>query len=680
MYVQTRLLEEPPQSPKKQRRCCPKSRCGKVLLSGFLLLFVLGLTGGGIAAYYVHDVWTRTPDISTLQERDAGKSSLVYAADGSRLGYIHSDTLRFPVDFEQVPTYLRQATVAIEDRRFYEHDGVDWKGVARALYRDVRSRQKREGASTLTMQLVRNLYISNEKSISRKIAEAKLAREMEKQHSKRWILWKYLNNVPYGTAGGQELIGVQAASRAYFDKPVEKLTLAETALLAGLPQSPSLDNPFVSKENARQRRNEVLDAMERSGYITPSEAEKAKAKKVRVRPNDFYNQKAESYVFDYVRQQLINRFGEEKVRSGGLKVYTTIQPSLQRKARAAIAGQLGQKGDPAAAIVSIDAQTGYIKTMVSSTSYSQSKFNLATQGRRQPGSTFKPFVLLTAMRKHQANPETTYYNSRPLDFTDPVYGPIKVATDDDRYYGAVNLSESLIHSDNSVYQQLTLDVTPQSVRATARSMGITSKLEANPAIGLGGLKTGVSPLEMTSAYATLANRGTYVKPVIVRKVSFPDGSSKRLYRERKHRSFSTGVAKVVTDILQENVKRGTGTKAQMKCPAAGKTGTTDNFKDAWFAGYTPDTATVVWVGYPGKSTPMTNVHGITVFGGTFPAGIWHDYMQEAVVDCKSFIGNRASSLHTYCSKYSTCAGQQPYEPVPQQDLQVIQPTTPVTTP
>ena len=597
------------------------------------VLVTLGLIAVGGAVTWVISVANSAPELRELKPLNQGATSVVYAADGSRLGFIQSDVLRTPVPANVIPTSLKNATVAVEDRRFFVHKGVDFEGVVRAGVKNLESRKTVEGGSTLTMQLVKNLYTGNrQKDFKRKIREAKLAEELENAHpgivGKRWIRDKYLNNVPYGTVGGQTAVGVQAAARTYFNKPVARLTLAESALLAGLPQAPSEYNPFDAPQVALARRNDVLRRMRDQRFITAATAAKAMAEPLGVEHSRYYTERREGYFFDFVKSELIKRYGVERVRTGGLRINTTVDLKLQKQARAAIASQLNQPGDPSSAIVTIDPSNGYIKAMASSARYGDSKFNLAAQGHRQPGSTFKVMVLMTALRKG-VDPEKTTYVSKRLKFTDPTWGPIDVQTYSNTYIGRANLVQATLKSDNSIYEQLDLDLGPKEVAQTAHDMGIKSPLEGYPAEGLGGLKVGVSPLEMANAYATIASGGWRNRATAITKVSFPDGRSDDWGKPRRHKAFSDGVTAEARKILVKNIQGGTGTGASIGCPAGGKTGTTDNFRDAWFVGFTPKLATAVWVGYPKQQIEMRSVHGISVAGGTFPAAIWGAYMKRA---------------------------------------------------
>jgi penicillin-binding protein 1A len=617
-----------------------------------ILIAVIGLAVLGVVGYVI-GIAASAPNIDSLKPIDKGAVSVVYAANGERLGFIESDEVRTPIPGSQIPQPLKDATIAIEDSRYYKHKGVDYQGVVRAAIKNLRSGKTVQGGSTITMQLVRNLYISQERTFARKIREAKLAQELEDRHSKRWILDEYLNDVPYGTVGGRTAIGAESGARTFFDKEAKDLTLPEAALLAGLPQAPSLYNPFLAPRAARERRAEVLDAMLKQRMITPAQAAAAKASPLGVKQNNYYTAKKEGYFFDYVKSELIEKYGINTVRRGGLKIYTTIEPKLQDEARQAIAGRLYESGDPASAIVSIDPKTGYIRAMASSVKYGDSQFNLAAQGRRQPGSTFKVMVLMTALRKG-VDPNSTYYTSRPLDLQTE-YGPWKVSTYSNSYGGSMNLVSATLQSDNTVYAQLDLDVGPDAVKQTAKDLGITTKLDGYPAEGLGGLTKGVSPLEMANAYATIANGGWRNKPIAIKKIVFPDGRTVDSGKPQRDKKFRDGTTYEAIDILRQNIQRGTGTAAAIGCPAAGKTGTTDSFNDAWFVGFTPKLATSVWVGYPKAQIEMRSVHGISVAGGTFPAEIWHDYMSKATEGegCPDFASPKESAdLSAYFGRYS----------------------------
>ena len=604
------------------------------VLAAFAAIGALGAVG------YVVSIANSAPDISTIKPKDPGANSIVYASDGkTRLGFITSNILRSPVNSSSIPQAMKDATVAIEDSRFYKHKGVDFEGIVRAAVKNLQSHKDVQGGSTLTMQLIRNLYTGDHKrTFSRKIKEAKLAEDLENLHpglrGKKWVLTKYLNNVPYGTVGGQTAIGVQAAARIFFDKYTHELTLPEAAMLAGLPQAPTDYNPFLYPQRAKARRNDVLRKMAEQHYITQEQAQKAMASGLGTKQTDYYRRHREGYFFDYVKSELIKKYGVDTVRRGGLRVYTTINLKWQKIARAAIAKNLANPGDPSSALVSIDPRNGHILAMASSARYGASYYNLAAQSHRQAGSTFKVMTLMAAIRRGVDINKTTYV-SRPLDFFDKDTGTqIKVQTDDHKYVGRTTLFEALVRSDNTVYQQLDLDVGPDNVTKTAHDMGITSKLYSYPSEGLGAV--GVSPLEMANAYATIASGGYRNRAVGITKVVLSDGKvDTKHWKPHRTKVFTDGQTMEAIKAMQANAQRGTGTRSQFGCDSvAGKTGTTSSFTDAWFDGMVPGLVTAVWVGYPKTTASMYNVPPWgEMFGGTAPTAIWHDFMQQVVKKC-----------------------------------------------
>jgi penicillin-binding protein 1A len=599
-----------------------------------LLVVALGLVAaGGItgAATVGHRC-----DLDRLRPVEIGQNSFVYAADGSLLGSIPAEKNRQPVALNRISKWMRLATIAIEDKRFYEHSGIDLEGIARALAADVRAGRVVEGGSTITQQLVRNLYISSEVTFERKLIEACLAVRLNNRRSKQWILQSYLNTVYYGN----HAYGVQAAAQTYFSKPAWKLTLGQAALLAGLTQAPSVYDPLNKPASALRRRDQVLQAMLANGDITKRQYDEAVGVgQLRLRPGRVYTRIREPYFFSFVRDQLIAQYGANTVRSGGLRVYTTIDRRFQQQARNAILTTLPYRDDPAAAIVSINPGNGAIRAMAAVTPGKRgNQFNLASQARRQAGSTFKTFVLTAAVAEG-VDPDSTYYTSRHFVYQpDPYTEPWEVSTYDRSYLGSVSISRATLSSDNTVFAQLTLDLGPERVAAMAHLLGVRSNLKTKegvyvPSLGLGS--AGVSPLDMASAYATLASGGIYSEPMAIRKVVLPDGTvdtDAGWGKPERRRVIPDWVAAEVTEILEDNIDEGTGTGAGVffDRPAAGKTGTTDDHTDAWFCGYTPTLSTTVWVGYPQAQIPMESVHGISVAGGTFPATIWNLFMRSAI--------------------------------------------------
>jgi penicillin-binding protein 1A len=572
-------------------------------------------------------------NLRSLKEVDIGANTFVYAADGSLLGSIPAEKNREPVEAGDMSIWVRKATIAVEDRRFFAHNGIDVEGIARAAVADVKAGRIVEGGSTITQQLVRNLYISNERTVQRKLKEACLATKLDDAWTKHRILTTYLNQVYYGN----QSYGIEAASQTYFSKPASKLTLSQSALLAGLTQAPSVNNPFATPTRAVNRRNVVLRAMLDTGVIGRARYVKATKSGLGLRPGRLYREIREPYFFGYVRDELIAKYGAAQVRSGGMKVYTTIKPRYQRLAEEAIRDTMTEPTDPAAALISISPRTGAIRAMAAVIpNRPKNEFNLLSQARRQPGSTFKTFVLAAAIEMG-VNPDSTYYVSAPFIHKPHPVGSCEdkswwcVHTYDNTYSGWSSIRSATIASDNAVYAQLTLDVTPEKVAQTARRMGVKSTLTPVPSIGLGSVA--VSPLHLASAYATLAAGGMYAEPMAIRRVVLASGkedASAGWGRPKRRRAISEGTAAVVTRILEQNMQSGTGTRAALGRPAAGKTGTNEEHKDAWFAGYTPDLATTVWIGYTKAEIPMENVHGIAVSGGSFPAEIWRLFMEGAL--------------------------------------------------
>jgi penicillin-binding protein 1A len=608
------------------------------------VIAVLSLAG------YVLAIASTAPDLAELKPVDKGQISVVYAADGSRLGYVQSDILRRVVPWADIPVDLRRATVAIEDERFYKHKGVDLNAIVRAGIKNLESGETVQGGSTITQQLVRALYIKDPKrNFARKIREAKLASELEEEHSKTWILENYLNSVPYGTVDGRTAIGVEAAAVTFFDKHAKNLDLDESALLAGLTQAPSQYNPFRNPQAAIERRNEVLRQMLDNEYITQSEYQDAAAQDLNLKRGRRYEQRREPYFFDYMQEQLIERYGVGVVRRGGLRIHTTINPKMQDVARDAINSYYADPAGPSSAIVAIDPANGKIRAMASSGTYGDRRFNLAAQGHRQPGSAFKTFVLTAAIRKG-IDPDSTTYTSKPLNIDDPEYGKWEVKTFGNSYIGTVSLTRATLSSDNTVYAQLILDIGPKAVCETAKLLGITTKLDCYPAEGLGGLTRGVTSLEMAGAYATLASGGIRHRPTGIERVVFPDGKSENLASGEGKRVLTDGQAYEVTRVLEMNVQSGTGTAANYGCPAAGKTGTTDEAKDAWFVGYTPHLSAAVWVGYPDAGVAMPGAQG-----GTYAAPVWHAFMVPAHgEDCDDFpLPEQPTEFHPFFGKYAS---------------------------
>jgi penicillin-binding protein 1A len=597
--------------PKRRRRAV-------VALAIVVPLALLALTAAGGAVYFGSSC-----DLSSLRPVRQADSSLVYGANGSLIGVLPAVENRTAVAGSAMSPWMPRATVAIEDRRFYVHGGIDPEGILRALVADVTAGHIVQGGSTITQELVRNLYLSRERTLRRKVVEACLAIKLARAWPRNRILTAYLNDVYYGN----HAYGIQAAAETYFSVPASRLTLEQASVLAGLPQAPSFYDPFHNPSAALERRDDVLRALRRSRDITQAEyAAAVRDRSLHLHPNPAYAS-SEPYFVGYVEDHLQQAYGAATVRAGGLKIYTTIRPRLQRAAVRALSEVLPSRDDPAGAIVSVDPATGAIRAMAAVTpGVAGNEFNLVTTAERQPGSTFKPVVLAAAVADGM-NPWATRYLSAPF-----YYAPLgwHVRTYDGTYAGPETVAAATLHSDNTVYARLALDVGSQAVATMAQRLGVRTELQPTPSLALG---TGaVTPLDMASVYATLAAGGIYSRPLAIRRVLFPGGKVDAAWnRVERERVVPDWVATTVTRVLEENMLHGTGVGAHLPGRLdAGKTGTTENFADAWFCGYTPSLEATIWVGYPQAEIPMLDVHGAAVSGPTLPATAWRLFMERAV--------------------------------------------------
>ncbi|HEU5477367.1 MAG TPA: transglycosylase domain-containing protein [Gaiellaceae bacterium] len=579
-----------------------------------------------------------------LEVHGPAHASVLLSRDGKRLGMLGASGSRIPVSLPKVSPVLRKALIDTEDRRFYDNNGIDYIGILRALRTDVSSGQFEQGASTIEQQLVRNLYLSPQQSLGRKLDESCLAVQLDRRWSKNRILTAYLNDVYFG----REAYGIEAAAQTYFGVHAKDLSLEQAALLAGLPQAPSAYDPVTRPGAARERRAEVLQAMVQAGDLSPPGYRRAVHSRLGLHVRKSRGLSGQNYLSDFITSQLVDEYGAERVRRGGLRIYTTLDAKMQAEATRAILGTLDRKRDPAGSIVSIDPNTGEIHAMAIAQTGKRIAYDIAADGQRQAGSTFKMFVLAQAVQR-AINPWTTRYLSAPF------LGPNnwRVQTFEKTYSGRIPLTQATLLSDNTVFARLTLDVGPKPIADLARQMGVQSKLKPVPSLGLGA--NPVSPLDLASAYATLADGGVAHTPTILQKVTFPGGDTQGASKPRGKRVFDQKIAGVVTRILAANVQSGTGTAAALSGrPAAGKTGTTDSFADAWFAGFVPQLTTVVWVGDPKKERPLRNVHGIPgVTGGTLPAQIWHTFMTAALhgQPVAEFASPGSPSYKPWCGRF-----------------------------
>ncbi len=570
------------------------------------------------------------------QQHETQANTYVYASDGHRiLAILRGSQARVVVPSQDISPWMKHAIVAIEDKRFYEHRGVDLRGMARAVWADVTHHGEVQGGSTITQQFVKNAYLTSQKTIGRKLVEAALAWQLEQKWTKDQILTAYLNTVYFGNGA----YGVQQAARIYFHHGAKTMKPAEAALLAGIPEDPSLWDPVGRPKLARARRNLVLRQLYDQGYLTKKQLADSLAYPM---PNPTTvalpstQSAAAPYFANYVKDQLVREYGPTRAFSGGLKVTTTLDMNMQQMARDAIAQVLPQNGtNPAVALVAIDAQQqpGAVLAMIGGANYHKSQFNLATQGERQPGSAFKPFVLATAL-KENISPTSILTSSKHVTIN--AGGRLwQVNNYEGEALGPINLSTAIAASDNSVFSQLTAIVGPDAVARTAHELGILTPLQGYFAIGLGAEPA--TPLDMARAYTAFADGGKRIDGSIFgdepRAIATVEANGKTQTNDPVPRQvLSSTQAEIVDQMLQGVIQGGTGTAAALpNREVAGKTGTTENYGDAWFVGFTPQLVVAVWVGYPDKLVPMTyQFHGHPVAGGTYPALIWKAFMTKAL--------------------------------------------------
>ena len=665
--VQTNGSGPPPKKPKLK-----KLRLAAVI-GGLSILAVISTVFGMLMAV--------ASDLPTLENRaqyESAKNSVLYAdtfgckdldkdPNCLQIAKLTGNQNRILVGEGEISPNVKNAVIAIEDRRFYSHKGVDYPGIARAFGQDILKRRAAQGGSTITQQFVKNaLDAQGDRSVFQKLREAALAYHLERKWSKEKILTQYLNTVYFGNGA----YGIEAAVRTYFgdgDEPDERAGAAdsgvsytppvqgqqqdpnareavdvaphEAALLAGMIASPSMYDPVAHPEAAMARRNLVLQKMLDMHTITTQQYDDAIRQSLPAEddvdpPN---TESQQPYFTSWMTEHLLRQYRPGKVFAGGLKVRTTIDPELQQAAESAIVGRLAGVG-PDAALVAIKNGTGEVRAMVGGSDFNSRPFNLATNGHRQPGSAIKPFILARAL-DDGVDPNSTWASQPKTFYSRNGHGQ-KVRFDaqnyEGAYYGPSSLWSATAHSDNSVFAELGMKLHPRRVAALAQRMGIRTKVSTNPAMLLGGLKEGVTPLEMAYAYATIANDGKRISgtlapdetgPVAIQSVEEADGT----VRENKPVSeqvLPPKVAQVEKDMLGLVVSAGTGKAAQVGDEFIwGKTGTTENYGDAWFVGGNDDLTVAIWVGYADKLQPMEYEHaGGPVAGGTFPAEIFHDFM------------------------------------------------------
>ena len=586
----------------------------------FFILFILIVAGAGCG--FLGATMSSLPDVGNVKP---AASSQIYDANGDLITTVHSEENRLPVKLADIPKNLQNAFIATEDNRFYSHHGIDPIGIMRAVWVNIAHDGVAEGGSTITQQLARNAFLTQDRTFKRKIMEALLALRIEQHYTKQEILEMYMNQIYFG----QGAYGVQTAAHVYFGKDVQDLSLAQMAILAGLPQSPNYYSPFNNLKAAKARQAVVLGQMVKYDYLSQADAEEAKEADIHLldKPQSTNGYGSMGYFVNYVINEVSERYGDNAIYKEGMKIYTTIDMKAQRAAEKAMENLPDYYTDenglrqPQGALISINPHNGHIVAMVGGRG--TDSFNRATMAVRQPGSSFKPFVYLAAL-KHGDNPGTVYVD-KPSEFHG--WKPQNYSR---KHYGAMTMRNAVAHSNNIVAVLAADKVGMSNVLDLAEKMGITTldkKGDDNLAVALGGLTKGVTPIDMAVAYGVLANNGVKVKPVAITKIVDRNNNIVEESSIEETRVVEPKYAYIMTNMLESGIKFGTGGNAYFGRPAAGKTGTTDEEKDAWFAGYTPDLVTVVWMGDDSGSETL---HGIS--GSQTPAIIWRQYMQAALAD------------------------------------------------
>jgi penicillin-binding protein 1A len=639
---------EPPEPPERVRPRVKKLRLLAIFLPLSLLAVVSTVFGMMMA------VASDLPNLENRKEYQDARNSVLKDSQGQTLGVLTNNQSRVLVRYGDMSSYMRNAIIAIEDRRFYENSGVDVRGIGRALVQDVMSRQAVQGGSTIAQQFVKNaLRAQSDRTVFQKMREAALAYHLTRKWPKSKILTQYLNSIYFGNGA----YGVESAARTYFgNQPdyqdcgtrghplcVKNLKPEEAALIAGVVANPTAYDPVAHPQAAKARRNLVLKNMYDQGLLPLAEYQRGRLEAlpaaVDIKPPTVRTQAP--YFTTWVRQQLVDRYGARRAFEGGLTVKTTLDLKLQDAAERAVNKYLANPAGPSAAVVAIDNKSGEVRAMVGGRDYAERPFNLATQGQRQPGSSIKPFILASALKKGFG--PGSLWPSRKRVFTVPgTRGREKFVVNnfESKYAGVQTLAGGLTYSDNSVYSTVGIKVGTERIAALAERMGIRTPVSSNYAMTLGGLKQGVTPLDMAHAYETFIEHGRRIGgtlgagrngPVGISEVDIP--GRKPVKNDRRPKQvLERSVADQTVGIMATVISQGTGRRAALGPGkfAAGKTGTTENSGDAWFVGFNERWTVAVWVGYADKLKPMlTEFAGAPVEGGTIPALIWHDFMTEA---------------------------------------------------
>jgi len=626
-----------PRPPRAKGPRRPRRRWLRFLLISFVLVLAVVALAVGVSAVWVLTILPRSlPSVASLESFDESVGTKVYDENDEQITELHVERRIF-VPLAQIPKALRDAIIATEDARFYQHHGVDPTGVGRAVYQNFRRGRIVEGGSTITQQLAKVLFLTPDKSLERKLKEAVLALTLERRYSKDRILELYLNQIYFG----QGAFGVEAAARTFFGKSVKDLTLGESALLAGLPKAPTTYSPFDHPEAAKRRRATVLARMVETGAIKPDTAKRVAQAGLALIPAE-RRRTSGQYFLEYVQQALEQEYGADLVFKGGLHVYTTLSPTMQLRAEQSLREGLravemrrtaAAKGKPATppsgeerpegALLAIEPQTGYIKAMVGGYDFFRSEFNRAVQARRQPGSAFKPFVFIAAIEAGMT--PASVVDDSPVEYPVGKNGKAWRPDNYDRKYrGQITYQQALEESINVAAVKVQAQVGIRRTVDVARRLGVESPLTENLSIALG--TSDLTLLEMTSAYGALANQGTWMHPMVIRYVL---DAQRKLIEENAPQGkqvLSPAIAYVITHMLEGTIERGTGVAAKaLARPAAAKTGTTNDYSNAWFIGYTPKLVTGVWVGY---DRPRSLGHDET--GSRVAVPIWTSFMTGAL--------------------------------------------------
>ncbi|MEL4897201.1 transglycosylase domain-containing protein [Crocosphaera sp. Alani8] len=585
-------------------------------------LLASSMVAGGLVGLAIS--FRNLPDVRTLQSYSPSETSYVYDIKGRLLSRLHGEANREAVNLERISPELKRAVLAIEDSHFYLHHGINPTSIGRALWVNWRSGGVVEGASTITMQLVKNIFLTRDRTFSRKLSEAVLAIRVEQFFEKEEIMEMYLNNIYWG----HNNYGVQTAAQSYFNKPASELNLAEAALMAGLIQAPETYSPFNNYSNAKQRQKMVLDRMATLGWITPEEARAAHRAPLGVgKPTSWQGSKL-PYVTDTVMQELQETFSKEVITKGGMRIQTSVDYFMQEKAEEAVKKgykQLRGRGirtkDLQVALVAVDPRTHFIKAVVGGVDYKKSQLNRATQSRRQPGSSFKPFVYYTAFASGKYGPGSVV-NDSPVSYRDGsgVYSPKNYGGS---FSGPISLQAALIQSRNVPAVVLGQKVGISKVIEICRRLGIESPMRPVISLPLGA--GDITPLEMANSYATFASNGWYSEPTIIVQIADSRGNVLVDNTPKPQLVLDPWATASLTTVLQGVINNGTGRAANIGRPAAGKTGTTDNERNVWFVGYVPQLSTAVWVG-----DDANRALGKGVTGGGNAAPIWRSFMTEAL--------------------------------------------------